>query len=455
MKKVTLFACAVLFCSLSSQAQFRKLIDKAKEKAIESVIGTSAPDTASSVPGTSTTPAEPDARPEAPAPETADASGESSDPAPKPPTIDFPKTGVTVKATHAVIAPVIDGDVSKIVATPQGRYGISVAREKGLQGTDEEVFKQLLELKNAAIMQSVDSMVELKFPGSQEDDEHPSSPVAGRNNPAWGGISAPSLYFDVMVGSFDIWMTDHYIKTTMKNDHFTMSQAFGVNMAAITDLDKRMVYSIGSVLGVNFTSVKPLDSSGARTGDYGASLVMPLLKKQYLGLKGVKTEPGEGGKFGEYNTVSEKLIIPVQPYTDPETHALSNSLLGLHDILANRQDAAANDGQGQYNPSYRIIYEYYFTHDFDKYLPEKLRSMETAAMREKGMCVGAAIEDENGNRAIYRITDVSTDQQIDKGQFQIPADYPVMTHDELKKAIRKKIGADMFKGMLPSSDPSH
>jgi len=139
---------------------------------------------------------------------------------------------------------------------------------------------------------------------------------------------------------------------------------------------------------------------------------------------------------------------------DPETHALSNSLLGLHDILADREDAVANDGQGQYNPSYRIIYEYYFTHDFDKYLPENLKNIETAAMREKGMCVGAAIEDENGNRAIYRITDVSTDQPIDKGQFQIPADYPVMTQDELKKAIRKKIGAGIFKGMLPA-DQSH
>lgn len=452
MRKSVLLALTALLFSLSSQAQFRKLIDKAKEKAVEVVLGTAPADTASTVTGTA--PAEASTEPQAstaeastepPASAEADASGP-----PPPTTIDFPTTGVTVRATHAVIAPVIDGDVARIVATPAGQYGISVAKEKGLRGTDVEIFKQLLDLKNARIMEEVDSMVELKFPEPEDRDEASSSPLQGNNNPAWGGISAPSLYFAVMVGSFDLVMTNHFIKTTLKHDHFTMAQAFGVNVVSISDLDKRMVYNIGSVLGVNYTSVKPFDTS-SRSKSYSASMVLPLIKKQYLGIKGLIVLPGAGGKFGEYNTTSEKLIIPVQPYTDPESHTVSNSLLALHDILSHRDDAAANDGKGHYDPSFKVIYEYYYTHDFDKYLPSRLRDLETAEMERKGMCVGAAIEDENGNRAIYRITDVSTDNQVDQGQFQIPADYPVMSDDELRKAIRKKLGVDMLKGLIKPS----
>jgi|GEM_PF-3214156 len=460
MKKFLFLAFAALLFCCSAQAQFKKLINKAKEKAVEAVIGTPTGDTASSAPEASPASEEAPATAETNASSPAAApdvkhSEASNAPPPPPPSIAFPKTGVTVKATHAVIAPVIDGDVQKIVATAPGQYGISLAKQKGLTGTDVAIFKQLLDPANFQILNEIDSMVALKFPDPDDaDDADETSPGSmGNTNPAWGGISAPSLYFDIMVGRFDIWMTDHYIKTTMKHDHFTMADAFGVNAVGITDIDKRMVYSIGSVLGVNFTSVKALDTT-LMSKDYGASMVIPLIKKQYMGIKGVKEEPGAGGKFGEYNTVSEKIIIPVQPYVDPDSHYKSNSLLQLHDILANKEDAAANDGKGHYDPSYKIIYEYYFTHDFDKYLPAKLKTMETAAMQQKGMCVGAAIEDENGNRAIYRIIDVTTDQDIDKGAFQVPDDYPVMTNDELKKAIRKKMGANLLKGLVQPSGNS-
>lgn len=444
----------MLLFSFSGQAQFKKLINKAKEKALESVIGVESTDSSSP---SSTTP--PDAADEPTEAQEAgdDSQASSRDPGQatatpqKPPEIVFPVTGVEVKATHAVIGPVIDGDVRKITATPQGQYGVSVAREKGLKGTDEAVFKQLLAPANYALLEVVDSLVKAKFPGGGQDAGEQAPGMAHEGaNPAWGGISAPSLFFAVMMGDFDIWLTDHYIKSAMRHDRTTMADAFGVTGVTITDIDKRMRYVMGSVLGVNFTKVTALDTVEGR-GDFSASVVLPLVKQAYLGVQGVTIVPGEGGQFGPYHTVSEKLVIPVQPVVEPGDKYKSNALLFLHDILSNRQDAQANDGRGNYDPSYKVIYEYYYSHDFDKYIPSGLRQIETAAMKQRGMCVGAAIEDERGNRAVFRISDVTADQHVDKGQFQVPADYPVMTDEELQQAIRKKMGAGLLKGLMQSA----
>lgn len=455
MKFLYLSLIALLLFSLNSQAQFKQLINKAKEKAIEAVTGESTQTDSRKQPVVKTT----DTKTVSASP-SGNAEGQDKENAPgndqtasAPAEIVFPHTGETVKATHAYIAPVIDGDIEKIVATPAGQYGLSLARQKGFTGSDVEVFKRLLDPENQELTEEISEEVSDKFPRAGQDGSS-GKPEAGKANPAWGGISAPSLYFEYMVGRFELWMTNRYIKTTMTHDHATMAQAFGVNLVTITDLAKKVSYSIGALLGVNFTTVKRLDTGTAARG-YGANRVVPLIKEQYLGIRGVKTEPGQGGKFGDYNTSSEKLIIPVQPYIDKDTHVKENSLLALHDILSNRDDAAANDGKGHYDPSYQIIYEYYFTHDFDQYLPEGIKEMVSATMATKGMCVGAAIEDEHGNRAVFRITDVTTNQDVDRGQFEVPSDYPVMTQEELNKAIRKKMGGQLLRGMIRNQGNSN
>jgi hypothetical protein len=50
------------------------------------------------------------------------------------------------------------------------------------------------------------------------------------------------------------------------------------------------------------------------------------------------------------------------------------------------------------------------------------------------------LKDENGNSAVWRLTDVQLNQDIDEGEFQVPADYPVMTKEQRKQAIRAKMG---------------
>lgn len=443
-KKFSIVFTLLFFCTLSSQAQFKKLIHKAKEKIEHALTKEDSSQTQQNK-----TPTEKPAE----TPKAAEEKQENeahNPPPPKP--IDFPHTGHTVKAMHAVFKPVIDGDLKKILDTPQGQYAITLARKKGFTGNDKEILRQMLDLKNYEKMQEIDQEVEKKFGKGRA--KKPSSDASNKmNNPAWNGFSAPSLYFDVMIGRFDIWMTDHYIKTASKHDHTTMADAFGVNVVSITDVEHQKNYSVASVLGVQYSKVRSLDSLRSKNekGLYGAAMILPIVKQRFLGVKGVKVKPGTSGMFGKYHTVSEKLVIPVQPVKDPTTGKPDNNLLAFHDILSDRDDALANDGKGNWDPSFKIIYEYYFTHDFDKYLPEGIKNMESTEVMSKGLCVGAAIKDENGNSAVFRITDVQTDQDIDSGQFQVPKDYPVMTDKELHKAIRKKMlnGAkrSMIKGL--------
>jgi hypothetical protein len=218
----------------------------------------------------------------------------------------------------------------------------------------------------------------------------------------------------------------------MKHDHVTFADAFGANAAGILDLDKHLIYAMVSVLGVNYTRVDTVHNI------YGT---LAMIREDYLGIPGIKIEPGTAGKFGDYNTVSERITIPVLPYIEKESGRKSDGLLRMHDILSNRQDAPGEDGQMHYNPGYKLVFEYYFTHDLDKYLPKSLTALQTGALGTEGQCVGAALKDENGNSAVWRLIDVQTNQDIDEGEFQVPADYPVMTKEQRRAAIRAKMGS--------------
>ncbi|MEO9021182.1 MAG: hypothetical protein ABI237_14285 [Ginsengibacter sp.] len=433
MRKIFLLLLSLFILSSPSEAQFSKLIKKAKEKVVHAVTGKdNAKDSDTSDKSQKSAGSQTQEN-------TDDTSISSDDPqhesenktqAPKP--VVFPITGDTVNAMHAVFAPVIDGDIKKITDSPQGKYAISIARQKGLQGTDMEVFRQLLDPKNQALSEEISDEVKKKFPNEKNKKEN----VSGNFNPANGGFSTPSLYFEVMIGAFDVWMTNRYIKwATKPSDHFTMAAAFGVNVIAITDLQTQMAYSIASVLGVNYTTVKSLDTVSQ---PYGPLAVMPFFKDQYQGIEGIKIEPGDPEKYGEFNCTTIKVTIPVRPYMDKELHEINKSLLSLHDILSGGDDMGANDGKGNWDPSYKIIYKGYFSHDIEKYLPEKMKEMVQNLKWKQGMGVGAAITDEKGNSADFRLIDITTDNKIDKGQFQVPADYPVMTQDELNTAIKKQ-----------------
>lgn len=444
MPRALIIFTILFFISVSSHAQFKSLLKKAEQKAVEKVLGVNADSSsapAQTSPAAVPAPDEPETTAtQAGSVETAsDATPETAS-LPKP--VVFPATGDSVQALYGVFGPVVDADVAKIAATPQGQYAFQLARQKGLKGTDVEVFQQMMDLTHQQVMEDISQEVEAKFPEGKSS----ANGTLEHSNPAWGGVSAPSVYFEFMVGSFDVWMNSRYVKASLRHDHATMADAFGVNAIGITDLADKISYAIGSVLGVNFTLVHPLDSG--RMGDlyrtYG------LVKKEYLGIPGIEIQPGTTGQYGNYHTVSEKITVPVAPYIDPETGKKSDALLALHDILSGKHDATGSDVP-HYSPGYKIIYEYYFTHDLDHYLPPQVRTAgATGLSGAEGICIGAKIEDENGNSVNYRLTHVEL-STVDKGEFQVPADYPVMTQVQLNEAIKKKFGlSNMLKSGLQS-----
>lgn len=167
-RKTLLLSAALLLFSFTSNAQFKKLLNKAKEKAIEAVTGdkdSAQPDDAPQQPQQS------DASDETTA-QSDDADNTKKENTPAP--VVFPVTGDTVTAMHAVFAPVIDGDIKRITNTPEGRYAISIARQKGLKGSDMEIFRQLLDPKNEALSEAVSEEVEKKFPAKENNDRQVS-----------------------------------------------------------------------------------------------------------------------------------------------------------------------------------------------------------------------------------------------------------------------------------------
>ena len=428
------FLAILLFFSQTTNAQFGKLINKAKEKALEKVTGKKSDTTAASPRAVDTTGSFDGGAPASGGSKSSDGDANtSSDKATKkyspPAPIQFPHTGVTVKAIHATMASVIDGEIQMIASTPQGKFFFDQARQRGLKGSDVEIFRQAMDPKNAALMEEIEKATKEKFPAA--DNAASAGRASKMGNPAWGGVSAPSLYFEFMVGSFDTWITSRYVKTTMKHDHVTFADAFGANAASIMDLDKHVIYGMASVLGVNFTKVDTI---------HNIYRTLSMVKEEYLGIPGIKIEQGTAGRFGDYNTVSERITIPVQPYIEKESGQKSDGLLRMHDILSNREDAPGEDGQMHYNSGYKLVFEYYFTHDLDKYLPESVKRIQTGVLGSEGQCIGAALKDENGNSAVWRLIDVEVNQDIDEGEFQVPADYPVMTKEQRKQAIRAKMG---------------
>ncbi len=469
MRKYLLLFTALLFFSFSSQAQFKKLIKKAKHKAIEAVLGDDLSDsTASSSPPQNNPPE--DADDQDPSVDKEEKEDTETPPMPKP--IDFPVTGETVHAAQGIYEWIIDtaAIVSKIAQTEQGKYAFELAREKGLKGNNEQLFQQMMDPKNREMMEEIEAEVEAKFPEKKtpkgfQEKEWQNSAWAGQaiipsenpdpsNNPAWGGVSMPSLYFSAWGGDFNTWITDRYIKSELRTLHDgrpTIMGALGLQAAQIMDLKNNMTYSIGSVLGIQFTKVSHFDMQND-SAKFRILHTMGVAQK-FWPVPGIKVEPGTVGKFGPYHTVSEKLIIPVRPFIDPSTGKETNTLLVYHDALSGREDAGPDPHHNHYDPSYKIIYEYYFTHDLDKELPQGLMERYKAAgFGDKGFCIGAKISDEKGNSADYRLTHFQPDVRLDKGQFQVPEDYPVMTDEELKAAVKKQFSLkNLFKNAIKNA----
>ncbi len=440
MRKLLLLLIPLFLLSFQSNAQFKKLIKHAKEKAIEAVLGEDNDSSQSEYPESATDSSEKGQSIEPAQQNATQQNTEKEDANKMPPTeepkpIDFPKTGVMVTGIHGVFAPVLDGAAKKMAATPEGKYAFERARKKGLKGTNTEILNQLMETKNQKIAQEISEEVEARFPNEKPERQNTMT----GNNPAWGGVSDPSLYFYAMVGSFDVWITPHHLKFVMNHNHPTMADAFGVNAASITNFLTHKIYSIGSVLGVKFAKVMDLDSVAHNMyGTYG------LIKDEYMGIPGIKIASGEAGKFGKYNTISEKIVIPVRPFVDPHTGRKSDDLLYLHDVLSGKQDLTSHP---HYDPSYTLTYEFFFTHDLDAYLSSLVKSnLNPGILGKEGICIGAKIMDENGNSANYRLINIQKDVKLDKGEFEVPEDYPVMTDEELKEAIKKHFSLkNMFK----------
>lgn len=475
MRKPLLLLIPLFLFSFNSQAQFKKLLKKEEHKAIRNILGDTASEAASS--GNTPSESQNQAKPQQTDPVNHQHDEEVSQTPPKSKPIDFPVAGEEVSAMHGIYEWIVDtaAIANKIAETDQGKYAFDLAREKGLKGTNEQIFQQMLEPENQEIMEEIDTAVEKKFPQKKTPKGYrtkewqnsawggeatlPAGTPTPDDNPAWGGISVPSLYFSTWGGDFSTWITDRYIKSELRSMHDgrpTIMGTYGLQAAEIIDLEKGMTYSIGSVFGVKFTKVGSLDKGESDSATFLLLHTIGIAQK-FWPVPGIKTEPGPSGMFGPYHTVSERLIIPVRPFTDPNTGKVSNALLVYHDALSGRDDAGPDPNHNHYDPSYKIIYQYYFTHDLDKELPSGFfERYKAAGFKTQGFCIGTKIEDEKGNAADYRLTHVQSGSSVDKGQFQIPEDYPVMTQAQINAAVKKQFSLkNLFKRALSNPEPEN
>jgi len=336
--------------------------------------------------------------------------------------IEFPTTGILEHTVYAVLEPVIEGDIKKLAATEPGQYAVKLAREKGLEGSDEAILIQLMDIKNAALAEEIKDKVRAQFPGGNKN----ISESGMQANPAWGGLSLPSLSLQAFMGKMDIWFGHEQVKFTIQKGSSALQEAFDLQTASIVDLEHQKAYSICKAFGLQYTMVDPFTN-------FMSSMLSKELLESQMHMPHVKLERGPSLLFGKYQVSSIRITLPVT----------GDSMMYIHCLLNNRWEEYQSGGKN-FNPNYQLVWEVYFTNDLDPILPDKVKLLNQANalgnLGIKGQFVGFSLQDEEKNAAVYWLNVLNKDLQLDRGQFQIPPDYPVKTQEEVDKMMRQKFG---------------
>ena len=159
------------------------------------------------------------------------------------------------------------------------------------------------------------------------------------------------------------------------------------------------------------------------------------MTKKQLKEEGAKSEVTLNKEAFGYLCNIVKIEVPVRPKKKASGKD-DHSLLYMHSLLTNKPQDHINKN---YNSQFKKVITLYYTHDLDNILPPAVVSSQNMT-NVAGYFVAATITDENGLGVTYKLQNIAVNQEIDTGEFQIPAHYPVMTMEEMSKKVAATMG---------------
>ncbi|AWG22492.1 hypothetical protein FFWV33_13625 [Flavobacterium faecale] len=323
--------------------------------------------------------------------------------------ITFPKTGkfdLGSKLTYAV-------DYDFFLQHSLGQKAIAIARKNGFTGTNKEVFN------NAR----TDSTTVTKIWTELMKGPLPADALEIQKK-----FQIAATFEAMALASTSVLITNDFVKSTIKGIGSSKQKpiflvGFQIDGFSLVDLQQNAAKTVGTIMGVNYTLIE-------KDFNVGSLFAMAKLAEKNIEKKGATSEVILNQKAFGYNCNVARIIIPVQPEQERKNH-VDNSSLWFHCLLNVNFDDLVNTN---YDPKYKIIMELYYTHDLDNVLPKALTTQKNK-LNAGGYFVGAILKDEAGNGVTYKMENFKALQKIDKGEFQIPAGYPIMTQEELNVKI--------------------
>lgn len=327
--------------------------------------------------------------------------------------IEFPKTGkfdLASKLTYAV-------DYDFFLQHQLGKKAISIARNKGLTGTDKEVFDKA-RIDTILVKKIWNELMLTNLPPDAQEIEQK--------------FQTAGVFEAMVLASTSVLITDKYIKSTINGIGASKQKplflvGFQIDGFGLVDLKNNTSKNVGTLMGVPYTMIDP---------DFNVNSIFSMAKlgEEYIKKEGAKSEVILNKKAFGYNCNIARVIAPVKP-VKKGTNSTDDSSLWFHCLLNNNFDDLLNKN---YNPKYQIVVELYFTHDLDNILPKSLTSQKNK-LNVDGFFVGAIVRDEAGHGVTYNLQDIKPFQKVDSGEFQIPPGYPTMTQDELTAKVLEKM----------------
>ena len=328
--------------------------------------------------------------------------------------IEFPKTGKKVSSTRLIYG--VDYDF--VLKDPVGQMALKIARREGVTGTDAQVLNKTR--ANSQLLAKIwQELGQKKLPSSSKNFQDRYA-VSG----FFESFALPGLTVE---------MTDNFIKTKTNTipglaSKGALGTALSIDVVEIVDLDKNTSNLVGSGRGVLFNVPKK---------DFAVENIFALadMTKKQLKEEGAKSEVTLNKEAFGYLCNIVKIEVPVRP-KKKASGKNNDSLLYMHSLLTNKSQDYINKN---YNSRFKNVITLYYTHDLDNILPPAVVSSQNMT-NVAGYFVAATITDENGLGVTYKLQNIAVNQEIDTGEFQIPAHYPVMTMEEMSKKVAATMG---------------
>lgn len=413
MKRTILLAVTVLFY-VQAHSQLKGLLNKVKDKVANKATGR--PNQKDSSAQASQDPTTADANTSDAVSSSASNEGPQKTNSPQPP--QFPKTGKMLTATTATFGIDTDEAWSAMLKAPIVQDYISRLRQKGLTGTDKEVFTRAMQ--HSEDYGDIQADLQAKY-GNMETTFKPS----------------PSLMFAALLNTYQYVMTADHIRAELgKTDTLNgqpgdlaggLANALAPGAVTIIDIKTKKMYAVANFLNVLPAAIEEDISSFQDVFGLAAYF------KKYMRQPDIKIQPMGHKIFHGYKANAVNLEIPVTPVVD-EDGKPSDGLLFLHTLLSTGTMDFMNK---HYDPSYKLYLETYYSHDLDGKIPATITA-DKNVLHVDGFYIGSVLKDEKGNQVVYSIQKIDPNTQIDAGMFLLPTGYEKMTEAQFRQKIDEK-----------------